>query len=97
MSKSEKTLFALIVSQATKQRARKHSIRTKIKPNLQVQEQNIAVNESLSLNGLRLDVGADGKSDRLTILYFGGNLSHADESIKNLAPNGGLLSKYHYF
>lgn len=63
-----------------------------IKPNFQVQEQSIAVNESLSLNGLRLEVGTDGNSDRPTILYFGGNLSHADESIKNLARQTAACS-----
>ena len=54
-----------------------------MKAGVQVQEQSIKVDESLSLNGLRLV--ADGGSDaRPTILYFGGNLSHADESLRSL-------------
>lgn len=53
----------------------------KIKPGTQLVEKSIPVEAELSLNGLQMRV--DGNSP--TILYFGGNLSHADESLKSLA------------
>lgn len=52
----------------------------KIKPNTQLVEKSIPVEAELSLNGLQMRV--EGNSP--TILYFGGNLSHADESLKSL-------------
>lgn len=52
-----------------------------IKPGAQVQEKTIVVDDMLKLNGLSLQVDAA----RPTVLYFGGNLSHADESLKSLA------------
>lgn len=50
------------------------------KPGAQVQETSISIDESIKLNGLDLKVDAN----RPTVLYFGGNLSHADESLKSL-------------
>lgn len=50
------------------------------KPGAQVQERSISVDESIKLNGLDLKIDAN----RPTVLYFGGNLSHVDESLKSL-------------